>query len=72
MLLIAGGVFAVFVANVVVGAAGGSVFLSDVSEMLTLFLACVLFVIAVLGRERSALPAADPAETQSNEGGNQA
>ena len=52
-LFIAGGVFAVFAANVVVGATSGSAFLSDVFEMLTLFLACILFVIAVLQREQS-------------------
>ncbi|WP_206454558.1 hypothetical protein [Aurantimonas marina] len=46
-------VFAVFVANIVIGTSGGRVFLSDVGEMLTLFLASVLFVVAVLQREQA-------------------
>lgn len=50
-LAAAGIVFAVFVTNIVIGASGGQVFLSDVGEMLTLFLACAFFVIAVLQRE---------------------
>lgn len=50
-LIVAAVVFAVFVTNIVMGASGGKVFLSDVGEMLTLFLACAFFVIAVLQRE---------------------
>jgi hypothetical protein len=38
---------------VVAGAAGMGVFLSDVAEMLTLFVACVCFVLAMLAHERS-------------------
>ncbi len=71
-LLVAGGVFAIFVANVIIGAAGATVFLSDVAEMLTLFVASVLFVVAVLRRERSATPVDGPSDKMSNEGGNQA
>ena len=63
------GVFAIYLANVMTGAAGGSVFLSDRVEMLTLFLACILFVVAVLLRERSENQRADPPEeTDTKEG----
>jgi len=47
-------IFLVFFSNVVAGAAGIGVFLSDVGEMLTLFAACVCFVVAMLAHERSA------------------
>ena len=47
-------IFLVFFTNVVAGAAGVGVFLSDVEEMLTLFAACVCFVVAMLAYERSA------------------
>jgi len=59
-LLLSGVVFSVFIANVVVAATGAPAFLSDVVEMLTLFLACILFVVAILWRERSEKPASDP------------
>lgn len=55
-LLAAAAAFFVFFANVAIGAAGGPPFLSDLAEMLTLFAACVLFVIAILARERTARP----------------
>ena len=55
-LLAAAAAFLVFFANVAIGAAGGPPFLSDLAEMLTLFLACVLFVVAILARERAARP----------------
>ena len=42
--------FAVFVANVLVGALGGAQFLGDVGEMLLLFAASVTFVLAILRR----------------------
>ncbi len=44
--------FVIFFANVTVGAAGGTVFLGDVAEMLTLFASALLFVAGVLMRER--------------------
>lgn len=47
-------IFLVFFSNVVAGAAGLGVFLSDVWEMLTLFAACICFVVAMLAHERSA------------------
>ena len=50
-LLISAGLFAVFIANVVIGATGGTIFLTDVGEMLLLFAASVFFVAAVLKRE---------------------
>ena len=55
-------IFAVYFSNVVAGASGAGVFLSDVGEMLTLFVACGCFVIAMLAHERAARgKAADPA-----------
>lgn len=44
-------VFAVYFSNVVMGAFGGNAFLGDVSEMLVLFAATILFVVAILKRE---------------------
>ncbi|KPA23347.1 hypothetical protein shim_04140 [Shimia sp. SK013] len=44
-------VFAVFFANVALGAFAGSAFLGDVGEMLVLFAASILFVVAILKRE---------------------
>ena len=44
-------IFAVCIANVFLGATGGSPFVGDVSEMLILFAAVIAFVIAVLQRE---------------------
>lgn len=44
-------VFAVYFANVVMGAFANSAFLGDVSEMLVLFAASILFVVAILKRE---------------------
>jgi len=50
-----------FLSNVIAGASGIGVFLSDVGSMLTLFAACICFVVAILARER----AATTARTQS-------
>ncbi|WP_170337152.1 hypothetical protein [Ruegeria arenilitoris] len=47
----AAAVFAVFFANVALGAFGGGAFLGDVGEMLVLFAASILFVAAILKRE---------------------
>lgn len=44
-------VFAVYFANVVMGAFADSAFLGDVGEMLVLFVATILFVVAILKRE---------------------
>jgi hypothetical protein len=44
--------FGVFAANVILGSARQPVFMNDVSEMLTLFGACIFFVVAVLILER--------------------
>lgn len=49
---VAGILFAIFLFNIILGAARGGVFLSDVGEMLALFGACICFVIAVLALER--------------------
>ena len=57
-------VFIVFFANVVAGATGVGVFLSDVGEMLTLFAACICFVVSMLAHERSAL---DPSARSAND-----
>ena len=43
--------FAVFTANVALGAASGSAFLGDVGEMLVLFAASALFVVAIIKKE---------------------
>lgn len=51
LLLSAAVVFAVFAANVLAGALGEQPFFPDIAEMLTLFLACGLFVAGVLRRE---------------------
>ena len=44
-------VFLVFFSNVALGAFADSAFLGDVGEMLVLFFATVLFVVAILKRE---------------------
>lgn len=44
-------VFAVFFVNVALGAFADSAFLGDVGEMLVLFCASVLFVVAILKKE---------------------
>jgi len=46
--------FLAFFGNVTLGAAGLGAPLGDVAEMLTLFLACLLFVAGVLQREAAA------------------
>ena len=43
--------FAVFVANVVMGATTGAPILNDVQEMLLLFAASIAFVAAIIRRE---------------------
>lgn len=55
MFLIIAALFALaFVANVVMGATGGSSFVGDVGEMLLLLAASVNFVVAILKREAAA------------------
>ncbi|MGC3940825.1 hypothetical protein ACOTTU_23740 [Roseobacter sp. EG26] len=44
-------VFIVYFANVALGAFAGSAFLGDVGEMLVLFAASILFVVAILKKE---------------------
>ncbi len=44
-------VFAVYFLNVALGAFAGSAYLGDVSEMLVLFAASILFVVAILQKE---------------------
>ncbi|MFZ5962858.1 hypothetical protein ACOXXX_07885 [Thalassococcus sp. BH17M4-6] len=44
-------VFVVFFVNVALGAFAGAAFLGDVGEMLVLFAASILFVVAILKRE---------------------
>ena len=44
-------VFAIYFANVALGAFANSAFLSDVGEMLVLLAASVLFVVAILKKE---------------------
>lgn len=47
-------VFAIYFANVALGAFANSAFLGDVGEMLVLLVASILFVIAILKREAAA------------------
>ena len=44
-------VFVIYFANVAMGAFAGSAFLGDVGEMLVLFAASILFVVAILQKE---------------------
>lgn len=44
-------VFVIYFANVALGAFAGSAFLGDVQEMLVLFAASILFVVAILKKE---------------------
>lgn len=44
-------VFVIFFANVALGAFADSAFLGDVGEMLVLFCASILFVVAILKKE---------------------
>ncbi|MFK7942572.1 MAG: hypothetical protein AB8B85_06630 [Paracoccaceae bacterium] len=44
-------VFAIYFTNVAMGAFGGTAFLSDVGEMVVLFVASILFVVAILQKE---------------------
>jgi hypothetical protein len=62
-------IFFAFFSNVVAGAAGVGVFLSDVGEMLTLFAACVCFVIAFLAYERAATDTQSQSENEETKGG---
>ncbi len=44
-------VFVIYFANVALGAFANSAFLGDVGEMLVLFAASILFVVAILKKE---------------------
>lgn len=44
-------VFVIYFTNVALGAFAGSAFLGDVGEMLVLFAASILFVVAILKKE---------------------
>jgi Mn2+/Fe2+ NRAMP family transporter len=44
-------VFVVYFSNVALGAFAGNAFLGDVGEMLVLFVAVILFVVAILQKE---------------------
>lgn len=44
-------VFTIYFANVALGAFMGNTFLGDVGEMLVLFAASILFVVAILKKE---------------------
>ena len=46
--------FAIFLANVALGAFGTRAYLDDLAEMLTLFAAAIFFVAGVLARETEA------------------
>ena len=44
-------VFVIYFANVALGAFANAAFLGDVGEMMVLFLASILFVVAILQKE---------------------
>ena len=44
-------VFIIYFTNVALGAFTGEVFMGDVSEMLVLFVATIIFVVAILKKE---------------------
>jgi len=50
-LVVSAIVFALYFANVALGALTGSAVLGDVGEMLVLFTATILFVVAILDKE---------------------
>ena len=50
-MIMAIGFFAIFLANVLLGAFGQAQFLGDVGEMLVLFAASMAFVVVILQRE---------------------
>lgn len=47
-------IFVIYVTNVFLGATSGSAFMGDVAEMVTLFIAAILFTVAILKRESAA------------------
>ncbi len=65
LLALAALFFGIFFANVTTGAMGGTVFLGDIAEMLTLFIASLFFVGAVLCREALAKAQDTDSQTQS-------
>lgn len=69
LIIITCAIFLLFFSNVIAGAAGLGVFLSDVGEMLTLFAACVCFVIALLAYERAATDTQSQSENEETNGG---
>ncbi|MEL6234695.1 MAG: hypothetical protein AAFR46_09820 [Pseudomonadota bacterium] len=67
-LIAAAALFVVFLANILIGASGGTAFLNDVGEMLVLFGATLCFVVLILQQEATASataksPANEPAGT---------
>jgi len=58
-LVIAGVCFLAYVGNVLLGALADSAILSDVSEMVILFIASIFFVAAILRREADAKNTSD-------------
>ncbi len=53
-LIICALIFSIFVLNVVLGAFASASFMGDVPEMVTLFIASLFFVAAILKRESDA------------------
>jgi hypothetical protein len=62
LLILAACLFGTFFANVMLGAAGKTLFLSDISELLILFGSCVAFVAATLQLEKRKQRAAEVKE----------
>ncbi len=71
LILLSGGLFLLFFANVVAGTLGIKVFLTDVQEMLTLFAACIFFVVVILLRERKAGAGSENSENSEHREMNQ-
>lgn len=66
LLILAAGLFGTFFSNVMLGAAGKTLFLSDIGELLVLFGSCVAFVAATLQLEKKKNRAARATEQRDN------
>jgi hypothetical protein len=65
LLIISACLFGAFFANVMLGATGKGVFLTDVQELLVLFASCALFVAATLQFEKNQKQAARAAQVSN-------
>ena len=51
IILLSCGLFCLYFANVLIGSLGMTILFTDIQEMLTMCLACIVFVIGILQRE---------------------